>query len=63
MKVFRIKKHLTQAEMAERIKVGRALFGHVERGFQKGSADFWMKMKTAFSLSESEVEELKKIDD
>lgn len=60
LKVYRIKKHLTQAEAAKQIGAGRAMYGHIERGFRNGSAEFWAKVKKAYKLSDSELKRLQK---
>lgn len=48
--------------MAAKLGYERAYYGHVERGLQKGSAEFWARLQTAFGLADVVVEELKKID-
>ena len=62
LKIFRITQRMNQAEMAANIGYERAYFGHVERGFQDGSAEFWERLQAAFKLTDEQIEELKKID-
>lgn len=59
LKVFRIKLVLSQQEMSAKLGYERAYYGHVERGFQNGSAAFWERMQSAFGLTEEQVQELK----
>lgn len=62
LKLFRIAKNLSQQEMAATLGYERAYYGHVERGLQKGSAEFWARLQAAFGLADIAIEELKKID-
>jgi transcriptional regulator with XRE-family HTH domain len=62
LKIFRISRRLNQRQMAARLGYARAYYGHVERGFQDGSAAFWERLQSAFRLTDDEVQELKTID-
>lgn len=62
LKVFRILQKQSQSQMAARLGYERAYYGHIERGLQKGSAEFWQRLQAAFGLADVVVEELKKID-
>lgn len=62
LKIFRILHKLSQSEMAAKLGYERAYYGHVERGLQKGSAEFWVRLQTAFGLADVIVEELKQVD-
>ena len=62
LKIFRISRKLTQQQAASLLGYERAYYGHVERGFQQGSAAFWERLQTAFELTEKQVEELKELD-
>lgn len=62
LKVFRITRNLNQHGMAVRLGYERAYYGHVERGYQKGSAEFWERMQSEFMLTDKEIEELKQND-
>lgn len=63
LKVFRIIRKLSQQDMAAKLGYGHAYYGHVERGAQNGSAEFWGRLQQAFDLSDKELQELKEIDD
>lgn len=62
LKIFRILHKLSQSEMAAKLGYERAYYGHVERGMQKGSNEFWTRLQAAFGLADVIVEELKKVD-
>ena len=62
LKVFRIMQKLNQHKMAAKLGYERAYYGHVERGFQSGSAAFWERLQKAFGLTDIELEELKEVD-
>lgn len=62
LKVFRILHKLSQSDMAAKLGYERAYYGHIERGMQKGSNEFWTRLQTAFGLADVVLEELKKID-
>lgn len=62
LKIFRILQRMSQGEMAEKLGYVRAYYGHVERGFQEGSAEFWARLQAAFKLTDEQIKELKKID-
>lgn len=62
LKVFRILHKLSQSEMAAKLGYERAYYGHIERGLQKGSTEFWQRLQTAFGLADVIVEELKSVD-
>lgn len=62
LKVFRIMQKLNQHQMAAKLGYERAYYGHIERGFQDGSAAFWDRLQKAFGLTDDEVQELKEVD-
>lgn len=62
LKIFRIMQKLNQHKMAAKLGYERAYYGHVERGYMKGSAEFWERLQKAFQLTDNELEELKKVD-
>jgi len=62
LKVFRIKQKLSQHKMAARVGYERAYYGHIERGYQEGSATFWARLQKAFGLTDNEVQELRELD-
>lgn len=62
LKIFRIKQKLNQHNMAAKLGYERAYYGHIERGFQDGSAAFWQRLQKAFGLTDDELQELKELD-
>lgn len=62
LKLFRIKLKMNQQQLAEKVGYERAYYGHIERGFQEGSAAFWERLQKAFGLTDDELQELKEID-
>ncbi len=62
LKVFRVLQKLSQSQMAAKLGYERAYYGHIERGLQKGSAEFWKRLQAAFGLADVVIEELKKND-
>jgi transcriptional regulator with XRE-family HTH domain len=62
LKIFRIMQKLNQQQIAAKLGYERAYYGHVERGLQKGSDEFWARLQAAFGLTDVVIEELKKID-
>ena len=62
LKIFRIKNKLNQHQLSAKLGYGGAYYGHVERGFQEGSAEFWQRLQKAFALTDDELQELKERD-
>lgn len=62
LKVFRVLQNQSQSQMAAKLGYERAYYGHIERGLQKGSAEFWARLQAAFGLADVVIEELKKND-
>lgn len=62
LKIFRIKNKLNQHQLASKLGYERAYYGHIERGFQEGSAAFWQRLQKAFALTDDELQELKERD-
>lgn len=60
LKVFRIKRHLTQADMAALIGVSRVTYSNIERGRNNASEDFWKKLQAEFEIPDSEMYSLMK---
>ena len=58
LKILRIKQHLTQAELAEKVGVSYATYNLIEQGKRKGSNDFWVKLQQVFNLSDAEMWQL-----
>lgn len=55
LRVFRVRQKMTQAQFAEKIGVGRALYAAVENGSRNGTLAFWQKFKKTFDIPESEI--------
>lgn len=55
LKVLRVKQKMTQAQFAEKIGVGRALYASIENGSRNGTLEFWQKFKDAFGIPENEI--------
>lgn len=62
LKVFRVQRKKNQQQMSALLGYGTAYYGHVERGFQAGSAEFWARLQAAFGLTDDEVKELQELD-
>lgn len=60
LKLFRVEKDYTQAEMAALLGVTRTTYCNIEKGKSKGAIEFWLKMKTVFP--EIEIDELAKVE-
>ena len=63
LKLFRVKKNLTQEEMSQKIGYSRKGYACIENGLRDGRARFWNSLKAAFDLQNSEVLELTKNDE
>lgn len=61
LKIFRVRHGMTQTEIAKTLGVCRSYFGHIERGFMRGSKKFWDRMQAEFGLTDAELERLKEI--
>ena len=48
LKMLRIEKELTQAQMADRLGVTRTTYCHIENGKSEGTMRFWVKLKSEF---------------
>lgn len=62
LKLFRIGRKLNQHQIAAMLGYERAYYGHIERGYQDGSAAFWERLQKRFELTDAEVQELKTLD-
>lgn len=60
LKVFRVRKNLSQEKMAERIGCKRVTYSTIENGVRNGRQTFWNKLQKAFDVPESEMWELMK---
>jgi DNA-binding XRE family transcriptional regulator len=62
LKIFRIKQHLSQTEISERIGCSRATYAAIESGKRCGRQTFWKDMQKAFDLPDAAMWELMKND-
>ena len=60
LKVFRVKQHLSQEEMAEKIGFSRGAYTAIESGKRDGRQSFWMALQKAFDISDEQMWALKK---
>ena len=58
LKILRIKHHLTQAQIAEKVGVSYATYNLIEQGKRKGSTTFWDKLQKQFNLTDAEMWQL-----
>ena len=63
LKVFRIKKKLTQAEIAAKIGVSRGVYSYIEQGKRGGTPCFWGALQYAFNIPDEEMYPLQKLDE
>lgn len=62
LKVFRVKKGLTQDEIAEKIGYTRAAYSAIEAGKRDGRESFWNALQNGFNIPDAEMWALKKND-
>lgn len=55
LKVLRIRKHLKQGEIAEKLGVSRSTYSLIERGVVQGSTDFWNSLQREFEIPDAEM--------
>ena len=60
LKIFRVKRHLSQAEMCEKIGCSRATYSAVESGSRLGRQTFWKDLQKAFKIPDAIMWELMK---
>ena len=60
LKMFRIKRHMSQEEIASKIGCTRATYSAVESGSRDGRQTFWQSLQFAFALPDDEMWELMK---
>lgn len=58
LKILRIKHHLTQVQLAEKVGVSYATYNLIEQGKRKGSTEFWHKLQKQFNLTDAEMWQL-----
>lgn len=62
LKLFRISKHLNQAEIAEMTGVSRATYGFIEKGKRSGNQAFWGSLQAVFNVADEDMWKLQKLD-
>ena len=55
LKIYRIKQHLSQSEMAEKIGCNRATYAAIESGARNGKQSVWIAFQKAFNLPDTEM--------
>lgn len=60
LKVFRIKKQMSQTEISARLGYSRATYAAIENGVRNGRHTFWQDFQAAFNVTDSEMWELMK---
>lgn len=63
LKVFRIRRKLSQAEIAEKIGCRRSTYTAIENGQRNGRLSFWTALQAAFDVPDTEIGGLMKIDE
>lgn len=55
LKIFRVKQHLSQEEMAEKIGCKRSTYSSIEKGVRDGKQSFWLAFQKAFDIPDGEI--------
>ena len=63
LKIFRIRRNLTQADMAARVGYDRAAYALIESGARNPSIEFFMNLQEAFDIPDEEMWGLTKIEE
>ena len=62
LKLFRVKNHLTQQQVAERVGVSRQVYGKIEGGISRGNTNFWVTLQRVFNIPDEYMYSLMKCD-
>lgn len=62
LKLFRVKNHLTQQQVAERVGVSRQVYSKIERGVSQGNTNFWVTFQRCFNIPDEYMYSLMKCD-
>lgn len=62
LKIFRIRQHLTQEQMSNKIGCIRATYSAIECGKRDGRQAFWKDLQSAFHIPDEELWTLMKND-
>lgn len=63
LKVERVKRNLSQKEVAVLVGCNRVTYSMVERGERSGTHDFWKAIQSIFNVPDSEMFDLMKVDE
>lgn len=55
LKLFRVKKKMSQDEFADRIGCTRATYSSIESGKRDGRLAFWNDLQSAFKISDADM--------
>lgn len=55
LKLFRIKRDLTQFEMSERLRCSFSMYSMIERGERDGTLSFWQNLQETFAIPSGEM--------
>lgn len=58
LKIFRVKNHLTQQQLADKLGVSVSTYNLVEAGKRRGSQAFWERLQSEFALEGGKVWDL-----
>lgn len=61
LKIFRVKQHLTQQELADITGISVATYNLIENGKRRGSQGFWERLQSEFDLEGGKVWDLQQI--
>lgn len=62
LKLFRVKRGLTQEEISDLIGCARATYSMIETGKREGRRSFWNALQKAFNVADDEMWELMKVE-
>lgn len=55
LKLFRVKKNLSQQEMADKLGMARSHYAMIERGERRGSDEMWKTLKEVFNVPDADM--------
>lgn len=62
LKVFRIRRKLSQTQIAAEVGVSRQVYANIEKGRNGGSTEFWSNLQRAFDIRDEDMYSLMKLD-
>ena len=63
LKLIRVKNHLTQKEIAERLDITQTTYLAIEKGRRRGSEEFWINLQREFNIPDEKMYSLMKLDE